>query len=667
MKYKSRNRPKNQSPVDHKDYSAATAKPINRLLGEIALIAFAIIIAYAHTLHAPFYLDDVTSIIENPAIHKPDDIQALWNFSPFRIVGYFTFSLNYYFHHLDPFGYHVVNIAIHFLAGISLLFLLKSLLLSPSSDIKNSNHTFSWLPLLAVLIFVLHPLQTQAVTYIVQRMASLAALFYILSLACFVQARLAKEHSRKATWVAACILAAFLAFFTKRNSVTIPLAIILVETLFFSRNATVLTKKFSLSIAAFTLFLGAGFFFFDLFPFSLHDLDMYSRETTMISRGEYLATQTKVLWVYLALFTWPVGLNIDHGFPLAHSFLEWKVLLAVFGHGILLITAFRIRKRHPLPAFGVFFYYLAHIVESSAIPIRDVLFEHRTYLPNLGLCIITSWILLNATKKWRLPALISTASILTALALTTWHRNNIYNEPVAFWKDSVQKAPGNARPRNNYGLELQKQSRLMEAAKQYQTALSLMPEFAEPHINLGKIALKQGDNHEALLHFQKALEIHPNDAKTHNNMGFVLQQQGKFAEAEEHLQEAIRLQPNYATAHANLGLLLQKKGALQMAIDSYEKALQYNSHFDFAHFSLGVIYASTDKPEKAAAHYHEALRLRPNSPQVYNNLGALFYSQKDYGKAIEYFSKALKLDATLPSAREGLEMARKNSLLPKND
>ncbi len=203
----------------------------------ILVLAVAVAAVYGHTLNAPFELDDASSILENPWIRPGHSFAGLWRFAPLRVIGYVSFALNYRFGAFDPRGYHLVNILVHFLAACACFAFARALLRTPRVRDSFAAGAARGLPLLAGLLFALHPLQTSAVSYVVQRLASLGALFYITSLACFVQARLARTTPKRVLAIVACVVSAKLALLTKESSVTLPLALALVECVCFRHTA----------------------------------------------------------------------------------------------------------------------------------------------------------------------------------------------------------------------------------------------------------------------------------------------------------------------------------------------------------------------------------------------------------------------------------------------
>ncbi len=580
---------------------------------QAAVLALAVVMACGHTLDVPFYLDDFSSIVENPTIYNWLDIDRLWRFAPLRVVGYFTFALNYHWHQFQVEGYHVVNILIHFLAGCAVLAFGKGIVRTPAMADRIPPGAAKWLPLLAAMLFALHPLQTQAVTYTVQRLASMAALFYIAALACYVHARLAGKNRLKWLQSAAAIMFALLAFFTKQNTITLPLAILIIEMVFFPANR----KRLAIITGAMLLGLGAAWAVLGLIlhydPFSLDAMQALTRETTTISRGEYLFTQSKVLWIYLRLFFWPLGLHLDYDVPLAAGFFDWKVIASMTGHLGLLTGALLFLRRFPMAAFAVLFYYLAHLIEWSLIPIRDVCFEHRTYLPNLGLCLGTGWLLAILVTKFKRSYGASLIPVVLVLIMgtMTWQRNQVWRDPILFWQNCTKYSPQKARPWNTLAKHLLNAGENEAAAKALYHAIK--PWDAGDHngikmnetaaVNLLIVLRRLGRYDEALEKadvFLKQRMNSLNRSKILNNKGNIYFIKKQYPEAETCYRKAVEAYPENLSAVTNLGNVLALRGRISEARKMFLKVLKRDPQHKEARHNLALLgnpQSATSKPQ----------------------------------------------------------------------
>jgi tetratricopeptide (TPR) repeat protein len=621
---------------------------------QVLLLAIAVVLTYAHTLDVPFYLDDFSSIKENPVIYNWQinnwqDFLAqfwkLWQDYPYRVIGYLSFALNYQVNQFQVAGYHIVNIFIHLLAGWAIFGLLYGLVRTPTLDNVLSENAKRWLPLVVALIFVLHPLQIQGVTYIVQRLASLAALFYIAAMACFIQARLNTHILLNVFWTFACLLFALLAFLTKQNTFTLPIALLLLELIFFRRYEIRLKGFFILSgIGLFLVSLALLFEqnsaisdLFDQIPLA-KTLDEVTRETDSISRTAYLATQMMVLWTYISLFFQPNSSHIDYDYPISEGFfsqnenydfiarlLDSDPIWAMSGHLLLLGIAIYALRRMPLLAFGILFYYLAHAVESSIIPIRDVIFEHRTYLPNLGIAILCAWLLVVQLPHWlhkikinrliiQTVVIVPVVALLLVLGYSTVLRNQMWREPVALWQHNVEHSPEKIRGWIILGKHLVQRGQLQQEQGQsaysqhtLRKAIEALNHAAvitnnpdgtqtksfntvEPLLNLIVAHKTLGEYDQALDWINNALanNLRPFDrAKFLVNRGNLFSELGKSREKQDHryeaafyyrksedsYREAIKIYPENLTAQINLASILGMKGDLDEAIALYQKVL----------------------------------------------------------------------------------------------
>jgi len=442
-------------------------------------------ICYLPSFQVGFYLDDFRVIVENPALHDPFAFERLWGFSAPRFVASMTLAANYAVHGPTVFGFHLVNFIIHLAAGAGLGWLLLGLFKSPALA-GGSATKMRWIALITVAIFLLHPLQTQAVTYIVQRYTSLMAMFYLLSMAAYTWSRVRRSHVLGAV----ALLAGVLAILSKQTAATLPLALALIELMFFqkltwrARRALLLAGLGALGLAVWMLTLPA------------FDVVGLSRETAAIGRLEYLATQFEVLWRYLGLFALVGEQRLEFQIVLRSDPWEWTTWALGLAHACVIAWALLAWMRRPLASFGVLFYYLAHAVESSVFPISDPAFEHRCYLPNAGLAVVAALALVWLVE--RLPrrqlGRLMVIGVLALLAGLTWSRNTLWADPIDFLRHEARLSPGVERAWTSLGKELMR-------VGQFESALDALERARQ-------IGLREHDGHlrpETLLNIIFAL------------------------------------------------------------------------------------------------------------------------------------------------------------------
>ena len=538
-----------------------------------ALLVLAVAAVYGRTLAVPFYLDDFSSIRENDLLYHWQGVGALWRWQPMRIVAYLSLALNFRLGGFAPAGYHLFNTAVHALAALALYALAAGSLRTPRVRATMPAAAAEWLPLAAALLFAVHPLHTQAVTYVVQRLASMAALFYIGSLACYVRARLAPGRPGRVAWSAACVLAAGLAFFTKENTATLPLAALLLEAVCFAPGRRRLLGTAAGSAAALALFAFAYWAGRSAGAAAAGPVAALGREVEAIPRGRYFATQLPVVADYLRMFAWPAGLHLDHDVRLRTGLLEPGVLAAGALHVALLGAAAASWRRRPMIAFGLLLHYLAHAIESSVIPIRDLAFEHRAYLPDAGLCLVAAWLLaaeLPARRATARLALPLAAALVLALGIAAWRRNETWRDPLAFWRSNVALAPGKARPHGMLGRWLLEAGRPAEALGSLEAATRLRgpgdldPSGAELDAINTMWALRALGRHDEALAVAARFADRPMPASIRAgfdvNIGNVYFDQGRFAEAEGAFRRALVAWPDCLPALANLASACAQSG-----------------------------------------------------------------------------------------------------------
>ena len=335
-------------------------------------------------------------------------------------------------------------------------------------------------------------------------------------------------------------------------------------------------------------------------------------------RSDYLFTQFRVIVTYLRLLFFPVGQNLDHDFPVAHSFfnapvfLSFLLLLAILGLGIYLVYRSKFYvlsstldnsppttdRRLPtafyrLIAFGIFWFFIALAVESSVIPIVDVIFEHRVYLPSVGFFIALSTAVVLAAEKLavrrpKIAGITYTAMLLVTLSLAsaTFMRNMVWADETTLWQDVAAKSPDKSRPWNNLA---------------YAYLQKHQPKKAIP----------------ALI---RSIGISPGHPDAWNNIGIALGQLGTYAGRYSPTYElfgastgmnAAYQEEWFALAYNNLGLAYDSLGQVADSIDNFEKSIAMNPRLSEAHYNLGLAYAASKETQKATEQYVILKSLNP--------------------------------------------------------
>jgi len=622
----------------------------------VVLLALSVLatLIYFNTLTSSFHFDDVIRIVNNPKIKH---LSNLLDMSDSRYIGYLSLALNYHFGRLNVFGYHLVNLLIHIANGF-LVYLLVQLLfktprmLSSHSDqgiLPRMSSRASWIAFATALLFVAHPIQTQAVTYIVQRLASLATLFYLLTVVLYLKWRLSPSHIKYRSWLfIGALVSTVLAMKTKEITFTLPFMLLLIETVFFGFP----TRKRWLPLIPFLIIL-------PIIPLSIpeHETSGFARVTDEISRLDYLTTQFRVIVTYLRLLVFPVNQNLEYEYPLYHSlftpevFLSFLFLFTLFSLSIYLLFSRRFRSvLFPLTGFGLLWFFLTLSIESSIIPLGRVIFEHRLYLPSVGFFMAVSALIIGGLNRRRVLGGLTVGLMILVFSIATYQRNLIWQSELTLWRDVVEKSPNKATGHLNLGQAYMLEKNLDEAIQHFNTALSLKPDSHVAHSNLGLAYQKQGRIEDADRSYRRALSFNPDFTKAYNNLGLVYQEQGKIPEAFQSFQNALNLNPNDGRAHNNLGALYKKLGRHEEAFLEFKKAVNLNPDDAEAHNNLGIAYKKMGRLEQAIQQYRTALILYPDYAEVHSNLGNAFKEQGRFPEALKEYHNALILN---PDYAEG--------------
>jgi len=516
-------------------------------------LALSVFLIYSSNLDGPFIFDD-SRIQNNPQLHLTDLtpgnlIKAGFESSPkTRPVAHISFALNYYFHGFDTRGYHLVNITIHVLTAILLYLFIKTTLNLPLLQSKYGKYYL--LPFAAALIWAVHPLQTQSVTYIIQRMNSMAAMFYILSLYLYIKGRIAEKAWHMWTLFFSAFLAGLLALGSKETAATLPFFIFLYEWYFLQDlNFSWLKKQI---IPALILLFCIVLFVFLYLGTSPADYILASYGSREFTISQRILTEFRVIFFYvsLLLFPHPGRLNLDHDFILSTGLATPVTTLAsaVFLL-ILLVISISSARKHRLISFCILWFLGNLVIESSVIGL-EIIFEHRNYLPSMMVVLLVLVFIFPISKQQ--PVKVVFICIVMLLFLFwTFERNKIWNNRITLWSDCATKSPNKARSHNNLGVALKEQGRLEEAVKHFEKTIDIDPQFTEAYNNLGNSYIKLGEFKKAIAHYKMALNITPNDYRIHANLGHVLVNRWQLEEALLHYGEALRLKPDYEDVQLN--------------------------------------------------------------------------------------------------------------------
>ena len=508
-------------------------------------LVLSVFLIYSSNLNGPFIFDD-SRIQNNPQLHLTELtfqnlIKAGFESSPrTRPVSYMSLGLNYFFHGYETSGYHLVNITIHALTAILLYLLIKTTLNLPL--LQSKYRKYSLLPFAAALIWAVHPLQTQSVTYIIQRMNSLASMFYILSLLLYVKGRLANQAGPKWALFCCAFVAGLLALGSKESAATLPFFIFLYEWYFLQDlDYNWLKKQIFPGLILLLCVVFLVLIYLGENPLG-HIMSTYgSRDFTLMQR---VMTEFRVVFFYitLLLFPHPSRLNLDHDFALSTAMVTpfTTALSAVFLL-ILFVISISSAKKYRLPSFCILWFLGNLVIESSVIGL-EIIFEHRNYLPSM-MAVLLALILIFPVLKHPSLKVVFLCMVVLLLSFWTFERNKVWRDTITLWGDCVAKSPNKARPHNNLGVALKKQMHLDEAIEHFKKTVELDPQFAEAYNNLGNTYSLRGNYEEAIKHYRMALKIVPNNLDLHISIGMALAKNRQFMEALLHYGQALSIQP----------------------------------------------------------------------------------------------------------------------------
>ncbi len=627
----------------------------------------AILAAYHNSFSGPFVFDDSPAILGNPTIRHLSDLGAV--LSPPRESGQtvggrpmvnLSLAINYALGGTDVRGYHVFNLVVHALGALVLFGIMRRTLLQPALR-ERCGLAATPLALTVALLWAVHPLLTESVTYVIQRAESLMGLFYLLALYAFIRGSGGhpsddkRMGARTRDWLGVSFLACLLGMATKEVMVSAPVIVLLYDRTFVAgswRTAWSQRKYFYAGLGATWILLGWLV------------LGAENRGGTAgLGLGDsvwtYALTQTRSITLYLRLALWPQTLVFDYGTD-AIEHLPDALPFVVIVAGVIAGAVVAWRRS---PALGFLAAWLGAILAPSSsfvpIPVQPMA-EHRMYLP---LAAVVALAVLALHSRWRRGCWFVFVAAALALAAGTVKRNEAFRSATSIWTDTVAKRPTNARAQCYLGDALAAEGKFAEALAHYDEAMRLdRPALGRGDrsiagdilVNSGNVLHALSRNDEAAKRFEEALRVDARLIAAHFNLGVVHLQANRLPEAVAQLEEVLKLDPNYTAAHTSLGSALLLAGRSAEALRHYEAALRLDPSAK-SQRDLGTALLYAKRLPEAVAHLEEAGRLEPEVALTQEFLATAFLALGQRTEAAAHFQRALQIEPGNQRVRRALE------------
>jgi len=521
-------------------------------------------------------------------------------------------------------------------------------------ELQTSN-LIEWLAFAAALIWLVHPLCTESVTYIIQRMNSMAVMYYLLSFLCYIGGRLSESRTKKYFLFAGCAGAGICALGSKQIAVTLPVFILLYEWYFLQDlNFRWLRKR---------VFPLAGVFLFIVLVvvlyMGMHPIDtiLSNYNTRNFTLPQRVMTEFRVVILYISLlaFPHPSRLNLDYDFPLSYSLFNPSS--TIFSLGIIIVlfaVAVKIARKERLISFCIIWFFGNLVLESSFIGL-ELVFEHRTYLPSM-MAVLLAVLLVHRFMRYRWLTIAILCVVVTVFSFWTYQRNGLWADELAFWQDVVRKSPEKSRPHNNVGNIYASMGELEQAITHYAKAIQFEPRNVKAWFNMGNTLLNLGESDEAIKYYTAVLKIDPGFVNAYNNLGTIYFQKGDYPHAVKYFKQAIALDSMNAGTHYNLAIVLERQGRVREAIEHYRNALRIRHDYEEAQKKLRVLTEKQKKIEDAIEKVEREMENDPENPALYSLLGDLYGREGDYEQSISHYRKALQLKPDSITAMNRLSM-----------
>ena len=637
----------------------------------IALTLF----CYYPSLHYSFQFDDIANIKKYFFVRET----GFWNFflANSRWISFWLNTINFRIGRFDPFSYRSFNVAFHIISGI----LSFSLVYSLFSNLKKSSffkENALYLAFAVSALFLLHPVQTQTISYVIQgQLEGLATLFCLALCLVFFRFTQTKYIVLKIAYLILLFMLAVLSCGTKEIAVVSPFLLIIIDWFFVAQGSwESFKKRIPFHLAYLTL----------IFGIYMHYLrpSFFSKTVTLnnIARNNignilnenylqpimplhYFISEFKVMLHYIWIFFYPFNISVEYDWKMVDSFFSPDCLIPFFILLTILYVTFLLFKKNlasPL-VFAIAWFFIGILPRASIIPSSELMSDYKTYLSSMGIFII---IAAGIIKLWRMYIQQPQASSLIKqpfmtciivgflamlLGFATYNRNKVWHSSIEFWKNIIQNAPGKARAYNNYGVHMAEEDRYKEALPYFKKAIKMDDFYPDPHNNIALCYSAIGQIDLAIKHLKHSIKINPRSPEQYNNLASLLIQKEDYEAAKEALKIAIHLRPFYGKAYFNLGKIYYRKGDLEKSLEYFKKGCMEGDFDDEAGFAVfGLVSMKAQKYDEAIFAYQKVLSLNPHNQEALLNLGSALYFKKNYPQAIELYKRYLSSNPNDASA-----------------
>jgi len=616
---------------------------------------------YYPSLWYGFVFDDLPTIIEYPHIRNFDP----WGlfFSVSRWISRLLNQFAYKHWKIDPFGYRIINLSIHLLTGILVFFFVSKIIenLKEKSFLKQHGLLFSTL---VTGLFLLHPVQTQTVTYITQMMLEGLVVFFTFAvLLTFVYAVKASNLGTKVSlYVLSFVLTAFAAG-TKEIIIALPFLVVFVDWFFLAQGDWQSFKQrlplhglYFVVLFGTLMSLGIG----TKYAASVAGAELHNNRGNIltgsahepITMGTYFISQFKVLLHYISIFFYPPKLSFDYDVKLAKSIFQFNVIVPFLMLLLLLFSTIYmfIRDKSNLIVFSICWFFTSLLPRASIFPSTELICDYKTYLPSFGILFFIALIIMYVIKFISELTNIKTIArynmgiislVILLLGFSTSARNIVWSSELLFWKDVIEKAPKKARAYNNYATALWEGGDVHAAEDNFYKAIDCDNVYGEPHINLAAIFQARGDKEKAMGHYKRALDIGEGHPQLFHNLGLLHLTNKTYTPAEMCFKEAINLRPTYSRAYASLGRTYHLQNKFKEAIVAYENAFKHDLHDQDVYYLYAAAQHAVNNIDKAIPYFE---RVNKNYLNTAFLLGSCYYMKYKYANAAKNFKIAYEKD-----------------------